>query len=88
MSDWLVCIYFMTHTHIYTHMYMYLYNICYMHIVMMHISYRSKGSTPNKVFHEVQEKCFLWERVASFWVDFGLFHFVDLLHAQKCYLTK
>ena len=29
----------------------------------------------------VQEQCFLWERGTTFGVDFGLFHFADLLHA-------
>ena len=34
--------------------------------MMMHISYRSKSSTPNQAFHAVQEPCFLWERVTRF----------------------
>ena len=57
----------------------------------MLISYGRKGftpNTPNQVFQAVQELCFLWERVTPFAVDFGLFHFAGLFHAQQCYTAQ
>ena len=39
-----------------------------------------KGGTTDETF---QEQCFLWERGALVGVDFDLFNFEDLLHAQK-----
>lgn len=64
---------------------MYLCNGCYK---VMHLSNGSKGSNPNQVFLAIQVQRFLWEKVTDLGVDFKLFHFADLLHAQKCDITR
>lgn len=55
--------------------------------MVMRLSYRSKGSTQNQAFQAMQEQCFLWRRVTPFGSDFGLLHFADFSHAQKCFIT-
>ena len=43
-------------------------------------SRRIKGGITGEAF---QEHCFLWEKRASVGVDFDLFNYQDLLHAQE-----
>ena len=47
---------------------------------MMSQSCGIKGGTTDEMF---EEPCFLWERGASVGVDYDLFNFHDVLHAQK-----
>ena len=45
---------------------------------MVHMSYGSKGSTPNQMFQALQE-CFLLESVTHFGVDFRIFIFPQMV---------
>ena len=53
--------------------------VTWWHSVMLQ-SHRIKGRDTDEAF---QEQCFLWKREASVGVDFDLFNFHDLLHAQE-----
>ncbi len=47
-----------------------------------------KGWSTNELFSSGPERSFLWEMGTPFGLDFGLFHFANLLHAQKRYTTQ
>ena len=44
---------------------------------------KSISRTTDEVFHDLQEKCFLWRRWASLTAGFGLFDFAEPLHTKK-----